>query len=218
MSRELKSYLHARGVATSHSSPYHPTGNSQCERINLTVWRTIKLMLRSRNLPEEYWEHVLQDALYSVRSLLCTSTNETPHDRFLGFPRKSMLGKSMPNWLLNPGIALIRKFVRNKWDPLCDEVDLIEANPSFARVRFPNGTEATVSTKDLASYSRDPEPFSPVNPTVTTFDGQIIDSQSTKNFDQNVKAPNPIYIRHQLLIFRSNLLHHQMYLLLGFPS
>jgi len=48
-----------------------------------------------------------------------------------------MLGKSMPNWLLNPSIVLLSKFVRNKEDSLCEEVDLIEANPSFARVRFP---------------------------------------------------------------------------------
>ena len=122
MSKELKAYLHSRGVATSRTTLYNPTGNAQCERVNQTVRRTIKLMLKSQNLPEEGWEEVLQDALHATRSLLCTSTNETPHDRFLAFPRKSMLGKSMPNWLLNPGAVLLRKFVRNKGDPLCDHM------------------------------------------------------------------------------------------------
>ena len=56
----------------------------------------------------------------------------------------------MSNWLLNPGTVLLRRFLRNKGDPLCDEVDLIEANPSFARIRLSNGLESTVSTKDLA--------------------------------------------------------------------
>jgi len=44
MSRELKEYLTSRGVATSRTIPYHPTGNAQCERWNQTIWRTIKLM------------------------------------------------------------------------------------------------------------------------------------------------------------------------------
>jgi len=45
---------------------------------------------------------------------------------------------------------LLRRHVRNKDDPLCDEVDLIDANPSFAGVRFPDGRESTVLTNDLA--------------------------------------------------------------------
>ena len=61
----------------------------------------------------------------------------------------------MPNWLLNPGAVLLRKFVRNKGDPLCDEVELIEANPSFARIRHSNGIETTVSTKGLAPCPRE---------------------------------------------------------------
>ena len=97
---------------------------------------------------------MLQDVLHATRSLLCTSTNETPHERFLAFPSKSMLGKSMPNWFLNPGAVLLRKFVRNKGDPFCDEVELIEADPSFVRIRHTNGIETTVSTKDLAPFPR----------------------------------------------------------------
>ena len=45
LSRELKDYLHSRGIATSHSTPYHSTGNSQCERFNQTIWKTISLMI-----------------------------------------------------------------------------------------------------------------------------------------------------------------------------
>ena len=101
-------------------------------------------------MPEETWETVLQDALHSTRSLLCTSTNSTPHERFFRFQRRSMLGKSLPNWLLNPGPVFLRNHVRNKGDPLCEEVELIESNFSFAHVRFPDGRETTVSTKDLA--------------------------------------------------------------------
>ena len=34
MSHDLKKYLSDRGIASSKSSPYHPTGNSQWERVN----------------------------------------------------------------------------------------------------------------------------------------------------------------------------------------
>ena len=112
MSRDLKSFLHSRGVATSRTTPYHPTGNAQCERYNQRIWKTVQLFLRNNRLPEEQWEMVLTDALHSVRSLLCTATNATPHEQFLSFPRKSMLGKSLPSWLTSPGTVLLRRFVR----------------------------------------------------------------------------------------------------------
>ena len=71
-------------------------------------------MLRDRKLWEESWEEVLSDALHSVRSLLSTSTNDTPHKRFLTFSRKSMVRKLMPNWLLNLGTIQLRRFVKKK--------------------------------------------------------------------------------------------------------
>ena len=49
MSKELKDYLHSRDIATSHSTTYHPTGNSQREQGNKTVWKTVSLILKDRN-------------------------------------------------------------------------------------------------------------------------------------------------------------------------
>ena len=106
-------------------------------------------MLHSRRFSEA-WENVLQDALHSTRSLLCTSTNSTPQDQFFQFHRRSMLGKSIPSWLLNPGPVFLRNFVRNKGDPLCYEAELIESNSKFAHLHFKDGKECTVLTKDLA--------------------------------------------------------------------
>ena len=37
-------------------------------------------------------EAVLPNALYSIRSLLCTSTNETPHEQIFNFSRESTMG------------------------------------------------------------------------------------------------------------------------------
>ena len=38
----------------------------------------------------------------------------------------------------------------SKYEPLCDEVDLVAINPTHARVRFPCGREASVSLRHLA--------------------------------------------------------------------
>ena len=85
MSHELKSYLRARGIASSRSTPYHPCSNGQCERCVQTVWRTVKLKLHERSLSEERWEDVLPESLHAIRSLMCLATNETPHDRMFKF-------------------------------------------------------------------------------------------------------------------------------------
>jgi len=44
--------------------------------------------------------------------------------------------------------------VRNKSDPLCDEVDLLDVNPNSALIRFQDGRETTVPTSDLAPAGR----------------------------------------------------------------
>ena len=86
-----------------------------------------------------------------IRSLLCTATNATPHERLFTNQRRSTSGTSVPTWLTTPGLVLLKRQVRkSKFDPLVDEVELIEANPKYAHVRFPDGREDTVSTKFLA--------------------------------------------------------------------
>lgn len=150
MSREVKDFLLSHGVSTSRSTPYHPTGNSQCERYVGIVWKTIQLYLASHHMPITEWEKALPDSLHSIRSLLCTSTNSTPHEKFLSFPRKSFSGTQIPSWLTQPGKVLLRKFVRASDDPLVQEVELIETNPHFAHIKYPNGKEDTVSIRDLA--------------------------------------------------------------------
>lgn len=151
MSKDLKDYLSQKGVATSRTTPYHPTGNSQVERFNGIVWKSIKLALKSHSLPDSHWDLVLPDVLHSLRSLLCTSTNTTPHERFFAFQRRSTHGNSLPSWLMSPGPVLLRRFVRgSKHDPLVDQVELLDCNPTYATVRYSDGRESTVSVRDLA--------------------------------------------------------------------
>ena len=89
-----------------------------------------------------------------------------------------MIGKSYVNCLLNQGPVLLRRHVRTKSDRLCDEVDLTDANSSFARVRYENGQETAVSTKDLA-----PCPTSDVQP--ISEDKTSSQSQNNASFQEN---------------------------------
>ena len=77
---ELHNFLHAKGIATSCTTPYNPQGNGQLEVYSGTVWEAITLALKTKGLPTLCWQDVLPDVLYLIRSLLCTSTNAAPHE------------------------------------------------------------------------------------------------------------------------------------------
>ncbi|ROT74721.1 hypothetical protein C7M84_006746 [Penaeus vannamei] len=58
---------------------------------------------------------------------------------------------AIPSWLCEPGPVLLRRHVRtSKTEPLVDEVELIQANPQYAHIRYPDGKEDTVSVRHLA--------------------------------------------------------------------
>ena len=151
MSSELKQYLHNKGIATSRTTPYNPQGNGLVERYNGTIWKSVSLALKARNLPPTCWEIVLPDALHSIRTLISTATNSTPHERMFNFQLHTTSGISLPTWLSNPGPVLLRNHRRtSKYDPLVKPVELIEANPCYAHIRYQNAVESTVSLRDLA--------------------------------------------------------------------
>jgi transposase InsO family protein/uncharacterized protein YqgQ len=170
MSRELLQFLTEKGVATSRTTSFNPSGNGQVERFNGTIWKAISMALKSKNLPVSSWQSVLPDVLHSVRSLLCTATNETPHERLFSFVRRSTTGTSLPSWLSHPGPVLMKRHIRNKTDDLVNEVELLHANSHYAQVRFPDGRETTVATKHLAP--RGHQISSPSSLTVTDFTEQ----------------------------------------------
>ena len=151
ISEELKQFFNGRGIATSRTSRYNPQGNGQCERYNGIVWKAVTLALKARSLSISQWEEVLPDALHSIRSLLSTATNCMPHERMFTYQRRSSSGNSVLTWLMTPGTVLMKRHVRNsKYDPLVEEVELIESNPEYAYVRYPDGRESTVSLRHLA--------------------------------------------------------------------
>ena len=197
ISDELKLFLHGHGIATSRTTRYNPRCNGQIERYNGVLWKGITATLSSHNLPDSHWESVLSDALHAQRSLLCTSTNTTPHERMFNFPRKSSAGCSIPSWL-KPGPVLVKRHVRNKYDPLVDDAELLEITPSYGTVRLGNGRELNVSLRDLA-----PAPLDPTNPSssdICNDNDQAIDATTEPagnseliNNDMNIDLDSPVF-------------------------
>ena len=91
---EFNSFCHENGISHSCTTPYHPSGNGQTERFNGTIWTAIRCILHSQQLGLEKWEDVLPQALASIRTLVCSATNETPHSRLFRFDRRGSAGFS----------------------------------------------------------------------------------------------------------------------------
>ena len=139
-----------RGFASSKSTPHHLNGNSQVERYVGVISKSIRLALKSYNLPLSCWENALQNALHSLRSLLNTTTNATSHELSFSFTRRSSSDTSLPAWHSVPGPIMLRKFVRlHRNDDLVDEVEIINANLLYANIRYSDGRRTNVSISDL---------------------------------------------------------------------
>jgi len=156
-STRFRQFLLENGVVKSRTTPYHPQGNGQCERMNGSICKGIALALKSENLEKDKWVYVLPRVLSSIRGLLCTSTNCTPHERMFKFNRSSKFGTNLPTFLTEPGNTILYKnHVRSKGDPLVNKVKLIETiSPHHASVEFPDGRNTTVSTSKLAPFPND---------------------------------------------------------------
>ena len=85
----------------------NPRGNEQVERYNGIIWKTIVLALCVKRLLLTHWEYVLPKVLDFIRSLLCTATNCTPHERMFCHDRKSCNGVLLPSWL-KPGPIYVK--------------------------------------------------------------------------------------------------------------
>ncbi|XP_046962258.1 uncharacterized protein LOC124531777 [Vanessa cardui] len=151
MSEQLDQFFYSLGIACSRTTPYNPQGNGQVEKLNGTLWKNIQLYLRSKDMEISDWEKALPVALHSIRSLLCTSTNVTPHERMFNHGRRTSNGESFPSWMLNLGPVLMKRNVRaTKYDPIVEEVELLQPNPQYSHVRLSDGRETTISNRQLA--------------------------------------------------------------------
>ena len=80
----------------------------------------------------------------------------------------------------SPNTVLLKRFVRNKSESLCDEVELLDANPKTALVRFPDGRESTVSVSDLAPLS-DLSGNEPCDVPKTTTENRTSDTETVQS-------------------------------------
>lgn len=150
-SAHYKEFLLQNRIAQSFCSAYNAPGNGQTERYNGTIWKAVSMACHSQGIDIKSWETVLPVALHSIRSLLCTATNQTPHERFFNHPRRSASGQALPTWLLTADRVLLQRTKRaSKYEPLVDEVELVHITPTYAKVRLPSGREPTVSLRHLA--------------------------------------------------------------------
>ena len=66
---------------------------------------------------------------------------------------ESSLLKVQTAWLMTYGTILMKRSVRStKFEPLIEEVQLLEGSNYYAHIRFSSGSETTVSTKQLAPH------------------------------------------------------------------
>ena len=145
-------------------------------------------------MPDTEWEAVLPDTLHSICSLLCTATNETPHERLFRHSHKSTSGCGLPTWLCEPGTqVLLHRHVRSKADPLVDEVQLVHANLQYARVKFASGREDMVSIRDLAPRPKElvPEPVELVSLPTATLESVDIDTSTLPPLEKMEATQEP---------------------------
>lgn len=97
------------------------------------------------------WESVFPHAFHFIRSLLCTLTNPTPHERLSSCNRESVPGLTLPTWLISSVPSLMRRSgPTTKFDPFVNEMQFLECNFKYVHVRFPEGLKDTVSMHHLA--------------------------------------------------------------------
>lgn len=158
-SRQFRQFLLTNSIAQSFTTAYNPQGNGQVERYNGVLWNALQMTCHSRGLKVCCWEQLLPVALHSLRSLLCTATNTTPHERLFRYDRRSASGKAFPTWLMTCKKALLKCIRGSKYEPSVQEVEIIHLNPSYAKVRLPNERETLVSLRHLAPIEQQSESF-----------------------------------------------------------
>ena len=116
------------------------------------MWKGIQVTLHSCKMESSEWETILPDTPHSIRSLLRTATNTTPHERLFNFTRKSTAEKSIPSWI-KPGPVYIKNHTRtSKNQPPVIKATVLDVNSRYAHVKLPSGTGTMVNIRDIAPH------------------------------------------------------------------
>ena len=80
------------------------------------------------------------------------------------------------------GKVFVKKHLQSsKYDPLVEEANLIEAEPQYAHIKFPNGQESTVSIRDLAPLGNSKPPHTNAE---NTDEKSIIHTEHTSQLNE----------------------------------
>ena len=100
-----------------------------------------------------------------------------------------MCGMSLLSWLTTSGNGMLRRYVRHtNNDPLVDEVELTDINPTYAHIRYPDGRESTVSLRDLSPCPPSHDLHTPASPVCDTDNFQ---QQPIENVNEPRTNSNP---------------------------
>jgi len=150
-SKEMSHFLSLWGVHQSRTTPYNPTGNSQCERFNGIIWRTVLCLLAEDHVNISCWPDYLVKALHCIRSLHCSATGSTPHNLLFAFNRK--MPPVTRSEIPAGNYAWLRRFGRCKNDPTGELVQIAAAYPGYAVIsRIGHKETDTVNWKHLAQH------------------------------------------------------------------
>ena len=176
LSSTFLEFLQSWGVKKSTTTPYNPKGNGLCEKMNGTIWKSVSCLLLDKKLEQDKWSSLLPKALSAIRTLQCRTTRKTPHEMLFQFKRQPISTNiSITKKSLKPGdTALLRRFVRNKNEPLGDVVKVIDVFPHYAVIQRPGRAPDTINLQHLAPYpdtvTKDQPSMSTPNPNTLTKD------------------------------------------------
>jgi len=85
MSKEFESYCEERGICRPLKAPYSPQQNGVAERRNRTILYIGRSMLKSKNMPKEFWAEAAEYAVYILNQCPTRSIrNKTPQEVWTG--------------------------------------------------------------------------------------------------------------------------------------
>lgn len=129
-------------VATSQTTSYNAKGNGQAERFDGVVCKVIAISLS-----------------HSIRSRSYVQLPIKHHTS------ASSSSASIPaTWLAAPASVYIKhQICSKKTEPWVDKVELLQANPYYTHMWYPDSGETTVATKHLAlnGQAQKVQPLSP---------------------------------------------------------
>jgi transposase InsO family protein len=100
-SKEFKKFCDENGIRRPLTIPYSPQQNGIVERKNRTILNMARSMLKSKNLPKEFWAEAVDCAVYlSNRCPSRSVGNKTPQEAWSGY-KPSVSHLKIYTWLVS---------------------------------------------------------------------------------------------------------------------